>query len=170
MRQITFHLLLFLSVLNIGAQNITLEGKLIIANSEDLEIAKNEVQVYLVSCEPDRIVDVKDDLTFKFQNLNAGDYELMFLPFSQTNYLDRSIHIDSVKSTVKIDIDYFYKCRYNISKNNKTCPKCKKQNRVIPIKYGFFISSNNSQDYWPGGCIIFNCQPHWYCKRDKIEF
>ncbi|PHR13722.1 MAG: hypothetical protein COA40_04040 [Aequorivita sp.] len=159
-----------MSALNIVSQNTTLEGKLIVANPQDIEIVKNELEVYLTSCGPDKMIDVGDDLTFKFENLQPGEYELLFFPNGDTDYLNRKIYIDSGKRIVNFETYYFYNCRYNISENNKTCPKCKKENRVIPVKYGLIISSGNPTDYWPGGCIVFDCQPHWYCKRDKIEF
>jgi len=169
MQQYTF-LILFLFGTNLIAQNAILEGKLIVANPEDIEIVKNELEVCITSCGPDRIAEVKDNLTFKFENLNPGEYELLFFPNGDTDYSNRKILIDSEKSIVKHETNYFYNCRYNVSKSNKTCPECKKKNRVIPIEYGLIISYGNPKDFWPGGCIIFDCQPNWYCKRDKIEF
>lgn len=170
MRQIIFLKIVLFGIINMMAQDSVLEGKLIVANPEDLEIAKNELQIYLVSCEPDRIAEVKDNLTFKFENLNPGEYELLFFPNGDTDYSNRRIHIDSKKNNVKHEIHYFYNCKYDVSKKDKTCPICKKQNRVIPIQYGLTVLFGNENKFWPGGCIIFDCQPNWYCKRDKIEF
>lgn len=167
MKKIVFLILVLFSV-NITAQNSILEGKLIVANPADLEIAKNELQIYLVSCAPDRIAEVKDDLTFKFENLNPGEYELLFFPNGDTDYSNRKIHIDSEKSNINHEINYFYNCKYDVSKDNKTCPKCKKQNRVIPVENSFLSYDKES---FPLGCLrISECEPNWYCKRDKFLF
>jgi RNA polymerase subunit RPABC4/transcription elongation factor Spt4 len=165
MKKIGFLILLLFSVINIIAQNSILEGKLIVTNPEDLEIAKNEVQIYLISCEPDEFANVNDNLTFKFENIKAGDYELLFFPYAETNYLNRNIHIDSGE-TITIDVEYFYNCKYDVSKDNKTCPKCKKTNRVISTSHSFFYDKKS----YSLGCIKSDCEPNWYCKRDKLEF
>lgn len=168
MRQRIILILLLLSVLNIASQNAILEGKMIVTNPEDIEIVKNELEVYLTSCGPDKMIDVGDDLTFKFENLQPGEYELLFFPNGDTDYLNRNINIDPGENTVRINVEYFYNCKYNVSKNNKTCPKCKKSNRVVPVTHGFLSYDNKS--FSLGCLIVSDCEPNWFCKRDKLLF
>lgn len=68
-------------------------------------------------------------------------------------------------------------CKYDANKKNNTCPKCNKKDKVIPIVYGLLISTNGDdplkdegKTFKAGGCGISNCDTHWFCKRDKIEF
>jgi hypothetical protein len=80
-------------------------------------------------------------------------------------------------TTLQFDIQNIrHLCKYDASLNNKRCPVCKKKNKVIPIRYGLLGSikgdplKNNGRTFKAGGCKISDCDPHWYCKRDKIEF
>ena len=56
----------------------------------------------------------------------------------------------------------------------KRCPKCLKNDKVIPILYGEPTQEamkKSEQGLWHlGGCIVDSDSPKWYCKRDRIEF
>lgn len=68
-------------------------------------------------------------------------------------------------------------CKYNLHIADKICPKCKKANHVIPIWFGLemplFDKKGNeikTEKHYSRGCIVSNCDPHWYCEKDKFEF
>lgn len=109
--------------------------------------------------------------TFTIPNVKSDRYSLgISSNFYDTLYKDIYIRQDTF---VNIDIHKF--CRYDISLNNKECPKCHKQDKSIPILYGLVMINKRfvrykKQEYLLGGCKITLCDPHWYCKRDKIKF
>jgi hypothetical protein len=56
----------------------------------------------------------------------------------------------------------------------KKCPKCQKNDKVIPILYGEPTEEAMKEikrGFWRmGGCVVFLDSPNWYCKRDRLEF
>ena len=91
--------------------------------------------------------------------------------------------VDSVYEKVKLKYDTVYvfnlvykrNCKYDSSIKNNTCPKCHNNKKVIPIKYGLLIYMNKKHSgegktFISAGCKKTCCDPHWYCKKDKIKF
>ena len=94
--------------------------------------------------------------------------------FKNFNNFISTISTDSV---VKLNMTFPFDCPYNKNCKQKICPVCKKDDKVIPILYGLmgFDGKGNSffKDYVefkPGGCVISECDPTWYCKRDACRF
>ena len=58
--------------------------------------------------------------------------------------------------------------------NVAVCPKCNKDDKVIPISYGLpteqAYTLKEQGKLKLGGCCLSNDSPNWYCNRDKIEF
>ena len=56
----------------------------------------------------------------------------------------------------------------------KKCPKCGKNDEVIPILYGEptqeAMDEINRGLWAMGGCIVDFDSPKWYCKRDELDF
>jgi len=56
----------------------------------------------------------------------------------------------------------------------KKCPRCRKNDEVIPILYGEptqeAMEDINRGLRAMGGCIVDFDSPNWYCKRDELEF
>lgn len=54
------------------------------------------------------------------------------------------------------------------------CPVCRKNDRAIPILYGFpskrAIEMAEKEELILAGCDISWCDPKWYCKRDKVKY
>jgi len=56
----------------------------------------------------------------------------------------------------------------------KKCPKCQKNDQVVPIIYG--EPSQEAEELEMkgelvnGGCCIGGNSLYWYCKRDELEF
>jgi len=80
-------------------------------------------------------------------------------------------------STTKVVAVFPPDCSYNRHVLNRTCPKCNKRDKVIPIKYGLRVPLYDKNgniidegEYRPRGCVVSDCDPSWYCKRDKVEF
>ena len=71
-------------------------------------------------------------------------------------------------------------CEFDKFKNLNYCPKCKKSDMLIPIKYGLDIPqydslgnilNNDTKEYYLGGCVVdVYCHPNKYCKRCDKEF
>jgi hypothetical protein len=110
------------------------------------------------------------DGNFKFKDVSPGNYCIK----------DSGKHYGTIKvsadKTIKLKIITKF-CPYDGSIKNKTCPICHKQNKVIPILYGLLISTNSDspmkgagETFIVGGCNVTDCDPNWYCKRDKNKF
>ena len=57
--------------------------------------------------------------------------------------------------------------------DNKTCPKCSKDN-IVPIRYGM-PGSEMQNDYYKGkielgGCVLDEESPNYHCKDCKYEW
>jgi hypothetical protein len=111
---------------------------------------------------------------FQFQNVSVGEYYIKIHSIEYTDTIFSKINF-SGDTILTFDVHKF--CRYDSSINNKTCPICHKKDKVIPIIYGLLISTNGEDPmkdegikFKAGGCEKTNCDPNWYCKRDKLEF
>ncbi len=90
-----------------------------------------------------------------------------------------SVDTDSLlKDTItRMRITFPKDCSFNRHAINKTCPKCKKGDKVFSIFYGLPVFDEKGnvpgrppEKYQPGGCMVSDCDPTWYCQRDKLEF
>jgi len=116
----------------------------------------------------------KDSLTanvdgvFSSTYLSPGYYSIRIIAVGYQDTLFQNTYM--THDTVNVfDIHRF--CKYDSSLKNKTCPICKKQDKVIPIAYGLLVSmKGEGKTFKAGGCNITYCDPNWYCKRDKLEF
>lgn len=111
---------------------------------------------------------------FKIDSVPAGRHKLMVF---YVGYSDTSLYVDVVANkTTDLYIKVPKACRYDKSENNKTCPKCNKKDQVVPIVYGelVFTDTTGTNDWfeknYSGGCMVTECDPNWYCKRDKTKF
>ena len=127
---------------------------------------------------------------FTIDSLLAGDYTVQcFVKRPQYNTTSWKIIGDtSFTYTIAISLkeDIRLMVRENYRSSNKyqfylplhrneqdsTCPICKMDDEIIPIRYGLIIPSTNNdkqlQKYRLGGCMVR--KDRWYCDRDKIEF
>ena len=81
---------------------------------------------------------------------------------------NKSSKITSVKFKFPVD------CQYNLQGIDRKCPKCHKPDKVIPICYGLPMYDENGNKIGPkcysAGCMVSECDPSWYCERDKYKF
>lgn len=76
------------------------------------------------------------------------------------------------KEKIWLDIHFPNTCK-SISSTD-ICPKCKTNTSVVKILYGKPTSKAmkeaKSGKIHLGGCMINDCSPLHYCKKDKLEF
>ena len=133
------------------SQSAVIEGIIIPNNNSDIE-KLSSISLYYNSKTPKlQTVLIETDLSFKFEYIETDTISLS-IPGNREDYIFPS----------------FYLSENDISKNDKTCPICKKKNKVIPVEFGLFI--NDPKKAYNMGCLITDCEPNWYCKRDKITF
>jgi hypothetical protein len=160
-------IIIFLSI-SVSVYGQTIEGKVIDGTRNEI-INFTSVQLLdssAMTTEGSVITD--EDGKFKFTNVSSGVYciRIMAISYKDTTFCDIKVSGDT---TLKLDIHRF--CQYDVSLIDKTCPVCRKQDKVIPIVYGLLNSDKgNGKTFKLGGCNISYCDPHWYCKRDKTEF
>lgn len=153
------------------SQTGTIKGHLRnINNREDFVSA----QVYLV----DTKIRTQSDLdgNFKLHSIPVGIYDLKIITTVFTSFSRRDSVLIPVKvsqdTVINLSIDFPPPCSYN--KENIICPICHKKDKVIPIIYGLPIKKTMKKakkgKLRLGGCMVSDCDPYWYCKRDEKEF
>ncbi|HAT64562.1 MAG TPA: hypothetical protein DCS66_08155 [Flavobacteriaceae bacterium] len=148
------------------SQSAVIEGIIIPNNNSDIE-KLSSISLYYNSKTPKlQTVLIETDLSFKFEYIETDTISLS-IPGNREDYIFPSFYL-SENDTIRLKLPYSYYCEYDISKNDKTCPICKKKNKVIPVEFGLFI--NDPKKAYNMGCLITDCEPNWYCKRDKITF
>ncbi|HEX6181235.1 MAG TPA: hypothetical protein VFZ47_08290 [Chitinophagaceae bacterium] len=64
-------------------------------------------------------------------------------------------------------------CAVNKYFGGKTCPRCNRSDKVIPIISGLpspNLPGEVGVDYELGSCIRTPCDPSWFCKKDNLHF
>ncbi len=172
--KIKLFLLLVSGSLHSFAQSGKIIGWLNLQDFENKKTVTENTFVILTSKTITDSVKIDNDLSFKFEHLPSDTFHLSISPRS---YPYNSTYILYLKTgeTENINLEYSSTCPYDKSKDGM-CPICKKKDEVIPIRYGllsFKIDKNKKTDkrkYKPGGCIIMDCQPNWFCERDQKSF
>lgn len=108
---------------------------------------------------------------FIIQNLEPGEHTLRLKRKTGELLVSRQIRFaENEPLSLSLEVPPF--CPYN--PNAQICPICKKKDQVVDILYGFpseeMFEASDRGDIMLGGCEVSNCDPHHYCKRDKIEF
>lgn len=170
-----------------NAQNGKIVGKIIVKNSEDIKHLPENIYAFLKSKTINDSILLNENLEFKFENLKA---DTLKLSFSVRNYPTNTDYIIRLNENeiYKADITICPVCPYKNSEQKPECIKCGKKDKVIPIVYGFISSvyfvnkkgqkidkngnviTTKEKKYHAGGCVVSECQPNWYCERDKTEF
>lgn len=169
---------LFLLFVCISLHSFSQTGKIIgWLNLQDSENKKKVIEntfVILTSKTFTDTLKIKDDLSFRFDSLKSDTFLLSISPHSYPYNSRYIIHLKD-EETQNVNIPYSSTCPYDKSKDG-ICPVCKKKDEVIPIRYGLIavkIAKNkkpNKRKYKPGGCMIMDCQPNWFCERDQKDF
>ncbi len=107
---------------------------------------------------------------FTLENVPAGVHHLRV---SISGYRDSVLTIPILDgSVVELYIEFPPYCKYNRIFMN--CPICGKTDKVVPVIYGYpskkGIRQSKRGKIALGGCLMTDCDPQWYCKRDKEFF
>jgi hypothetical protein len=149
-----------------GMEAQTITGKVFIRNDERLPLAI----VSLSDTSNSHIIigTVTDiDGIYKIDTIYFGYCKL------HIKYLgvgDTAITLNITRDTI-INIKLDGPCEYDKSIHDSTCPVCHKTDEVIPIVYGYNVNPNGKDTTFNAdGHTVSYCQPHWYCKKDKVKF
>jgi hypothetical protein len=156
--------LIFCALIDCFAQTGTIQGQ-VYDRREKTGLANAYVK--LLGINIGTISDLEGN--FKFDSVPPGVYNITarYIGYGDTTLKGVVVKADSV---TLIQIILPPPCSYDKTSSNKTCPICGKKNKVVPIVYGLPIGPLDNKRYYYAGCVITNCDPNWYCKRDKHKF
>ncbi len=104
---------------------------------------------------------------FIIDNIPTGTYQLTFRYIGQREKIISDLNI--VTGENKKYFIYPDPCKKSI----KECPQGHKDN-IIPIVYGLagkkLMKMAKKGEVKLGGCMVYGCDPIWYCKIHKIDF
>jgi len=168
-------LIFFVSTFLYGfSQTGKITGKLDLKDLENKKKVISNTFIILTSKTLNDTIRLNEDLSFQFENLPSDSFRLSISPHSYPYDNRYIIHLKSGENQ-NVNIPYNSVCPYEKTKSG-ICPICKKKDEVIPISYGLLaerIEMNKKptkRTYYPGGCVISDCQPSWFCERDQKEF
>lgn len=76
--------------------------------------------------------------------------------------------------TVELNFEVEFYCPYDEHEDDKRCPTCQRKRDVVPIVYGLYIGEVPMKRGHPaiylGSCGITDCDPTWYCYKDRTKF
>ncbi|MEK6152530.1 hypothetical protein WIW50_04695 [Flavobacteriaceae bacterium 3-367] len=174
----TFSLLIIVfGFLSCVAQKGVIKGKIIAEIPEEKPLISEKVKIILNIGNKEKIVSLDQNLNFTFQHLEADTIRIRTEPHS---FGRNHILIGYLKpnDTINVKLNFSLSCKYANTGSSKICPICKKEDEVIPIRYGLIAeitrkgepAKKHTQEYKYGGCVRTGCDPNWYCKRDDNEF
>jgi len=169
MTKLIFYIIfIIVSTKSAFSQTGIITGRLILKTKLDSNLVPKNTYVLLNSKNKIDSTKVDENFLFKFTNLRSDTFWISFSPRSYPiNEYYRIFLKDS--ESQHINIIYSLTCPYGES---KICPVCKKDDKAIPIRYGLLAHKIGEEEekYFPGGCIISECQPRWFCERDNMKF
>ncbi len=178
-KQLSIILVIF-GVICCSAQNIKVNGKILLENEDDRTNVIGKTKVVLEQNGTKQTAIVNDNLKFFFEIESLNDIKVTFEPKGIGSITGRLYTFKNTelrkKDTISLKLPYALTCKYDKSKDNRTCPTCKKEDEVIPISYGLNIDITKKDEekkekkYKSGGCVVTDCDPNWYCKRDALDF
>jgi hypothetical protein len=109
---------------------------------------------------------------FKMKNIKDGFYSLVIHQIGYRETITDSLEITKDK-ILELNITYPPPCKFIYRKGKK--PECVggHTNHIIPIIYGLpskkILDKSKKGLVHLGGCIISDCDPHYYCTIHKKE-
>ena len=126
---------------------------------------------------------VKNNEAIVFDSLQEGSIGIMLVSHIKDADFERAYYlsVDDIEITngslKSITILFPKNCGYNRRGRNNKCPSCKKSDKVIPISYGLPVPLYDEQGniikepkHYSAGCDVSDCDPGWYCERNKLKF
>ncbi len=133
-------------------------------------------------------LEIKSDTTLITKSEIKSNYGgIVFTDFKSGTYVivikeqdQRTITLESIiiKQGQKLNLNFKFEgpCLYDHPKDYiPTCPK-KHSNNIIPIVYGLVATRGDNytnkdvENVRYRGCVVTDCDPHFYCKEHDIEF
>ena len=111
---------------------------------------------------------------FRFDSLEPGSYQVKIRYYGSPDSILPEITILG-DTLIHLAIDYPPPCQWN-KQSNKVCPHCKRDDKAIPIVYGMPVMNKKTEKalrkekFKLGGSVVSNCDPHWWCRRDRVRF
>ncbi|AWH84878.1 hypothetical protein HYN59_06955 [Flavobacterium album] len=147
-----------------------INGRLILNDLDSKESVSQKTYVIVKSKTYIDSVKVDSNLKFEFTNIVSDTIRLYLSPRSYPNNIFYRFYLNKGE-TKNLNLPYSPNCPYGKS---DTCPICCKKDYVIPIVYGLIMNEQGKEadmkNYKSGGCVISDCQPKLFCKRDETEF
>lgn len=106
---------------------------------------------------------------FRIKELPVGMYDVRVSMFGYGDTTLTGVHIGADSTTV-VKVALPGPCEYESHWKDKRCPACGKKDKVVPMVYGLLDFNWDYRKGQPGGCVITDCDPTWYCRRDSLEF
>jgi len=156
-------LLLIITVLFSVGQEIRLTGK--IFNKEE-NMPFPFVNVMLSETNLGATTDTNGNFTIERIPIGIYNLRVQYITYGDTTIKDLRL-INDTSIIVQFESP---PCEYDKHKDDRTCPICGKQDRVVPIVYGLVVGPMDTKNFYYAGCLVTDCDPNWYCKRDKYKF
>jgi CarboxypepD_reg-like domain len=105
---------------------------------------------------------------FLFDSLPAGNYRVkVFYAGFPVKELEVTLS-SNIHNNLLIEMNP--PCKYDSARKTGICPFCHQKDKAVPVKYGLPIGKMDTVHYYYAGCEVTDCDPSWYCKRDKQLF
>ena len=111
-----------------------------------------------------------DNGKFEAGNIETGTYELIIRQIWSRDNVNVGVMVKN-DSTTEVNLVYPPPCLFT----RDTHPKCKggHTDNIVPIVYGLPTRETRKKSkrgkLYLGGCIITECDPHYYCLTHKME-
>lgn len=162
--KISFLLLLFCSCVTVFCQTGTIEGR-IWDRKRESGLAFGHINIYGSS----EFATADKSGRFRIKELPVGTYDVRVSLVGYGDTTLTGVHV-GVDSTTVVQVALPGPCEYESHWKDKRCPACGKKNKVVPMVYGLLDLNWDDRKGEPGGCVITDCDPTWYCRTDSLKF
>ena len=181
----TIFLLLFLStVLSVG-QTQTGQIKIHVYDKRDSLISNVKVEILTVDSVAIKTAFSDKLGECKFDELSEGEYIVRgtasgfvtYYLWGNTQAKQGKTSYINIRLTTMTEFEETIRtskiCNFNEDKKRPSCHICKERKNVIPYAYGLPTKNTmrlaDEGKYKLGGCIVIQCRPQWFCKKDKAD-
>lgn len=150
-----------------------LKGRLLIGDPENYESILTNTKIILETSTRNDTVSLDKNMNFIFKDVQADTCRIYFSKRTYPSNTYYKLYFNP-KDTKTLELNYRSTCPYK--KEKSVCPICKKEDKVIPIVYGMIAEitkkgeEKKKEKYRSGGCVVSDCDPHWFCERDDTNF
>ena len=165
-----FTIILLIIFTNSFCQNAQISGQITLSNSKT-----DYKYLTILLIQKDSIISggvPNETGYFKLEKkVSNGNYSLKITQLGVRDFLIDSINVYNQKD-INLNILYPGKCKF-IKTAKPECIK-KHYDNIVPIVYGLpnekMMRKEKEGLIHLGGCVIYDCEPNYYCKLHKLEF